>query len=209
MRRSRTSKNSRNASSPSLKAGASPTTERSPSLRSRCGRALGQDPQNSQSAIAEMTRALERYRLQRAEAESAAQTMRQRETTAIEDLNEIRVRVATGRQQLENLNRQRGPMAARLTELTENPGRAPCGCRGPRVSEFNHWLRKAMTLARSAEVWREEVAALQANVTECLSARSEAHEKSGPRKRPSRRNARELSSCRTKKEASRSGPPSS
>ena len=77
------------------------------------------DLENSQSTIAEMTRSLEHYRLQRAEAENAAETMRQRETTAIEDLNEIRVRVATGRQQLENLNRQRGPMAARLTELTE------------------------------------------------------------------------------------------
>ena len=136
------------------------------------------DLQNSQSAIAEMTRALERYRLQRAEAESAAETMRQRETTAIEDLNEIRVRVATGRQQLENLNRQRGPMAARLTELTEilDARRTDVAAHESRVQSL---VAESDDLRRSAEVWREEVAALQANVTECLSARSEAHEKSG------------------------------
>ena len=136
------------------------------------------DLQNSQAAIAERTRALERYRLQRAEAESAAETMRQRETTAIEDLNEIRVCVATGRHQLENLNRQRGPMAARLTELTEilDARRTDVAAHESRVQSL---VAESDDLRRSAEVWREEVAALQANVTECLSARSEAHVKSG------------------------------
>ena len=57
--------------------------------------------------------------LRRAEAEQAANVARERENSVVEDLNEIRVRVATERQQQENLNRQRGPMAARLAELAE------------------------------------------------------------------------------------------
>jgi chromosome segregation protein len=93
-------------------------------------------------------------------------------------LNEIRVRLATGRQQLENLNRQRGPMAARLTELTEilDARRADVAAYESRIQSL---VAESDDLRRSAEIWREEAAALQANVTECLSARSEAHEKSG------------------------------
>lgn len=45
--------------------------------------------------------------------------MREKESSASDALNEVRVRVATERQQQEGLHRQRGPMAARIIELNE------------------------------------------------------------------------------------------
>ncbi|MEI8310178.1 MAG: chromosome segregation protein SMC, partial [Verrucomicrobiota bacterium] len=72
-----------------------------------------------ESTIAEVSSALDACRVSRGEAEMRIQVARERESAASDALNEIRVRVATERQQQENLNRQRGPMTARITELSE------------------------------------------------------------------------------------------
>ena len=72
-----------------------------------------------ESTIAVATSELDGFRSARGEAEVRVQISRERESSALDALNEIRVRVATERQQQENLHRQRGPMSARLTELSE------------------------------------------------------------------------------------------
>ena len=72
-----------------------------------------------ESTIAQVSSGLDACRTSRGEAEMRIQVARERESAASDALNEIRVRVATERQQQENLNRQRGPMAARVVELSE------------------------------------------------------------------------------------------
>ncbi len=69
--------------------------------------------------IAETTCSLDSLRSARSECEARIQVVRERESSAGDSLNEIRVRVATERQQQEGLHRQRGPMAARIVELNE------------------------------------------------------------------------------------------
>ena len=131
--------------------------------------------ENLESAIAETAQSLEHNRVQRAEAEHTAQAVRERENTAIEDLNEIRVRVATERQQQENLNRQRGPMAARLAELAEilEARRADIAGYEARIETLDS---ESNSLRESIAVWREESASLEAEIAELLSSRSEVHE---------------------------------
>src|SRR4029077_9437977 len=111
----------------------------------------------------------------RAEAEHTAQAVRERENTAIEDLNEIRVRVATERQQQENLNRQPRPMAARLAELAEilEARRADIAGYEARIETLDS---ESSSLRESIAVWREESASLEAEIAELLSSRSEVHE---------------------------------
>ncbi|MFZ4589084.1 MAG: hypothetical protein ACOYNG_08875, partial [Terrimicrobiaceae bacterium] len=72
-----------------------------------------------ESRIAETTCSLDSLRSARSECEARIQVVRERESSANDTLNEIRVRVATERQQQEGLHRQRGPMAARIVELNE------------------------------------------------------------------------------------------
>lgn len=67
------------------------------------------------AAVSELDTARER----RTAAEASLEAARERETAAADGLNEIRVSVATSREQQESLSRQRGPMAARIAELTE------------------------------------------------------------------------------------------
>ena len=131
--------------------------------------------ENLESAIAETAQSLEHNRVQRAEAEHTAQAVRERENTAIEDLNEIRVRVATERQQQENLNRQRGPMAARLDELAEflEARRADIAGYEARIETLDS---ESSSLRESIAVWREESASLEAEIAGLLSARAEVHE---------------------------------
>jgi chromosome segregation protein len=62
---------------------------------------------------------LEETRCRRSEAEASCLAARERETQASDDLNEVRVAVATSRQQHENLASQRRPMDARVAELTD------------------------------------------------------------------------------------------
>ena len=95
-----------------------------------------------ESSIAETAQSLERSRARRAEAELAAQMVRERENTAVEDLNEIRVRVATERQQQENLNRQRGPDGRSAGRARRNPRNAPRRHRRLRSPHRNSRHRK-------------------------------------------------------------------
>ena len=128
-----------------------------------------------ESEIAESARSLEENRVRRAEAEHAAQAARERESSAIEELNEIRVRVATERQQQENLNRQRGPMAARLAELAEflEARRTDIAGYEARIQTLE---LESVSLRESIAVWQEESASLEAEIARLLSARSEVHE---------------------------------
>jgi chromosome segregation protein len=72
-----------------------------------------------EARIAETTCTFDSLRSARSESETLIQVVREKESAATESLNEIRVRVATERQQQESLHRQRGPMSARILELNE------------------------------------------------------------------------------------------
>ena len=128
-----------------------------------------------ESSIAETAKSLEQSRARRAEAEQAAQVARERENAAVEDFNEIRVRVATERQQQEDLNRQRGPMAARLAELAEilETRRADIAGYEGRIETLE---AESGSLRESIAGWQEQSASLEAKIAELLSARSEVHE---------------------------------
>ncbi len=128
--------------------------------------------QNLEAAISETAQAAESARVRRADAENNVLAARERENAAVEDLNEIRVRVATERQQQENLNRQRGPMAARLAELAEllEVRRADIVNYETRIQNFeveNRQLRESMAL------WQEEAGMLETKIAEVMAARAE------------------------------------
>ena len=131
--------------------------------------------ENLESSIADTAQSLEQSRLRRAEAEQAAHVARERENSVVDDLNEIRVRVATERQQQENLNRQRGPMAARLAELAEilETRRADIAGYESRIETLDAECR---SLRESIAGWQSESASLDARIAELLSVRSELHE---------------------------------
>jgi len=63
--------------------------------------------------------ALAAARIRQSEAAARIDAIRDRERAVTDELNELRVRVATERQQQETLARQRGPLTARVAELTE------------------------------------------------------------------------------------------
>ncbi|HEY5707221.1 MAG TPA: chromosome segregation protein SMC [Terrimicrobiaceae bacterium] len=131
--------------------------------------------ENLESAIAETVQSLEHHRTQREEAERAAQAVRERENVTVEDLNEIRIRVATERQQQENLNNQRAPMAARLAELGEF-----LKARGADIAGYEARIEtleaESSSLNESIAAWRTELTSLEAEITELSSARSEVHQ---------------------------------
>lgn len=131
--------------------------------------------ENLESSIAETAQSLEQSRTRRTEAELDAHVARERENAAVEDLNEIRVRVATERQQQEALNRQRGPMAARLAELAEvlETRRADIAGYENRIETLDAECR---SLRESVEEWQSQSATLAARIAELVSARSEVHE---------------------------------
>ena len=128
-----------------------------------------------ESTIAETAQSLEENRVRRVEAEHTAQAVRERESAAIEELNEIRVRLATERQQQDNLNRQRGPMAARLAELAEflEARRTDIAGYQARIETLDS---ESGSLRESIAAWKEESASLEAEIARLLSARSEVHE---------------------------------
>jgi chromosome segregation protein len=130
--------------------------------------------ENLEAAIAETAQSLDQSRARRTEVELDAQVARERETAVIEDLNEIRVRVATERQQQENLTRQRGPMAARLAELAEvlETRRADIASYENRIELLDAECRR---LQESIEEWRNQSASLEATIANLVSARSEVH----------------------------------
>jgi chromosome segregation protein len=132
--------------------------------------------ENLEAEIIETVASLEQGRDRRVEAEKTAQAVRERENAAIEDLNEIRVRVATDRQQQESLSRQRGPMAARLAELAEilEARQADIAGYEGRIETLE---AESSSLRESIASWREESASLEAEIADLLSARSEVHER--------------------------------
>ena len=128
-----------------------------------------------ESSIAETAQALEQSRARRTQAELDAQVARERENAAVETFNEIRIRVATERQRQEDLNRQRGPMAARLAELAEilETRRADIAGYEGRIETLD---AESGSLRESIAAWQEQSASLEAKIAELLSARSEVHE---------------------------------
>lgn len=128
--------------------------------------------QNIEAAIAETGQATEGARVRRADAENNVLAARERENAAVEDLNEIRVRVATERQQQENLNRQRGPMAARLAELAEllDVRRADIVNYETRIQTLE---AESLQLQDSMGLWQEEMGTLEVKIAEIMAVRSE------------------------------------
>jgi len=128
-----------------------------------------------EARIAEVGASLEEARVRRSEAENGVVLARERETVAVEALNEIRVRVATERQQQENLNRQRGPMAARLAELGEL-----LDARRTDISNYENRIAALETesvgLQESIGAWQVEIGVLESEGAGVLDARREVQE---------------------------------
>lgn len=127
-----------------------------------------------ESTIAEVSSALDACRASRGEAEMRVQLARERESAASDALNEIRVRVATERQQQENLNRQRGPMTARVTELSE--------LLDARRVDIENYERRIESLdAENASLqvsiaeWKESLGAAETELEALVAARAEVH----------------------------------
>ncbi len=131
--------------------------------------------QSLEAQIAETAQGIDGARQRRDEAEYHVLTVRNRENAAVEELNEIRVRVATERQQQENLNRQRGPMAARLAELAEllDQRRQDIETYETRIGTLE---AESASLQDSIGLWQEEVTGLEAQIASLMAARSEVQE---------------------------------
>ena len=134
--------------------------------------ASGKHLENLDTIVSKLTQSLDDSRLERAEAERAAQTLRERENIALEDLNTIRINVATERQQQESLARQRGPMAVRLRELAEtlSTRQSDLASHENRIQTLEE---QSSTLRDSIILWRADSEALEAQVAKLLSARAE------------------------------------
>ena len=128
-----------------------------------------------ESTIAVASAELDAFRNARGESEVRVQMARERESVALDALNEIRVRVATERQQQENLHRQRGPMAARITELTEllDARRTDIRNYEDRIAALE---AEDASLRISAAEWQESLSAEEAKVEALTAARAEVHQ---------------------------------
>ncbi|NDG73452.1 MAG: chromosome segregation protein SMC, partial [Proteobacteria bacterium] len=106
--------------------------------------------------------------------ETHIQIARERESSASDALNEIRVRVATERQQQEGLHRQRGPMAARIVELNELLD-------ARRVDIFNYESRLESLAAENASLeisigeWNSELSQEESKLQTYLAQRAEVN----------------------------------
>jgi chromosome segregation protein len=127
-----------------------------------------------ESTIAQVSSALDACRTSRGEAEMRIQVARERESEASDALNEIRVRVATERQQQDNLNRQRGPMAARVTELSEllDARRVDITNYERRIESLNE---ENSSLQVSIAEWKESLDAEEAGLEALIASRAEVH----------------------------------
>ena len=94
---------------------------------------------------------LESLRARRTDVERDAQAAREREHAAVESHNEVRIEVATSRQQQENLARQKGPMTARLNELAE--------MLAARARDIEAYERRLGDLAKDSATLEEAIAA--------------------------------------------------
>ena len=130
--------------------------------------------ENLEQNINDTLASLEMTRVTRAEADQTIEAARQREAAAVESLNEVRVRVATERQQQENLNRQRGPMAARMAELAEllDARRQDIANSESRIESLES---ESAGLRDSMSVWAEELSTMEVKVAEVTAAREEVH----------------------------------
>ena len=125
--------------------------------------------------IAEATCAIDSLRAARSESETLIQVVRDKESSASDALNEIRVRVATERQQQEGLHRQRGPMAARIVELNEL-----LDARRLDISNYEGRIESLAAENASLEIsigeWRSELESEEARLSAVLAQRSEVSE---------------------------------
>jgi len=128
--------------------------------------------------IAEATCAIDSLRAARSESETRIQVVREKESSASDALNEIRVRVATERQQQEGLHRQRGPMAARIIELNEL-----LDARRLDISNYEGRIDSLAAENASLEIsigeWRSELESEEARLSAVLAQRSEVSESAG------------------------------
>jgi chromosome segregation protein len=128
--------------------------------------------------IAEATCAIDSLRAARSESETRIQVVREKESSASDALNEIRVRVATERQQQEGLHRQRGPMAARIIELNEL-----LDARRLDISNYEGRIESLAAENASLEIsigeWRSELESEEARLSAVLAQRSEVSESAG------------------------------
>ena len=128
-----------------------------------------------ESRIAEATCAIDSLRTARSESETRIQVVREKESSASDALNEVRVRVATERQQQEGLHRQRGPMAARIIELNELLD-------ARRIDITNYESRIDSLTAENASLeisigeWRGELGSEESRLGGVMAQRSEVHE---------------------------------
>ena len=128
-----------------------------------------------ESRIAETICSLDSLRSSRSESEARIQVVRERESSASDALNEIRVRVATERQQQEGLHRQRGPMAARIVELNEL-----LDARRVDISNYESRIEALAAENASLEIsiceWRAELEAEESRLSAVMAQRSEVNE---------------------------------
>ena len=128
-----------------------------------------------ESRIAETTCSLDTLRSARSECETRIQVVRERESSANDALNEIRVRVATERQQQEGLHRQRGPMSARIVELNEL-----LDARRVDISNYESRVESLAAENSSLEIsmveWRAELESEESRLSAVLAQRSEVNE---------------------------------
>jgi chromosome segregation protein len=128
-----------------------------------------------ESRIAETTCALDSLRASRSESEARIQVVRERESSANDSLNDIRVRVATERQQQEGLHRQRGPMAARIVELNEL-----LDARRVDISNYESRIESLAAENASLEIsigeWRTELEAEESRLSGVMAQRAEVNE---------------------------------
>ena len=114
----------------------------------------------------------------RSELEQSLGGLREREEGAVELLNEQRIRVATERQQQQNLENQRSPMAARLQELG--------GVVAQRENDIAHYESRIAQLQTEAEelrggivAWNEELETAESQGAALVAQRNEVQESAG------------------------------
>ncbi len=127
-----------------------------------------------EASIAEAAAGMDSLRVAREESEIRLQAARERESAAAEALNEVRVRVATERQQHENLHRQREPMAARLVELHEL-----LDARRSDITNYEQRIDALRAESASLEVsiaeWRESSTLEESKLEALTAARASLH----------------------------------
>jgi len=131
--------------------------------------------QDLESGIVEATQAIEHGRSHYEECERKVLAARERENAAVEELNEVRVRVATDRQHQESLNRQRGPMTDRLAELAEL-----LQARSMDINSYETRIEslssESASLQESMSTWQAEIETQEAKISGIQGQRREVQE---------------------------------